>query len=94
MGFHRTVVKQFFCLLSYLYYKYNFKSDNIYIANEPGTSTAPSKQIEVLGLGGKTQVGGLSSAERSVLVTAEIFMSAYGNFMPTMFVFPRIRENK
>jgi hypothetical protein len=28
------------------------------------------------------------------LVTAEIIMNASGNFMPTMFVFPRARENK
>jgi hypothetical protein len=36
---------------------------------------------------------GLSSDERGVLVTAEIFMTASGNFVPTMFVFPRNREN-
>jgi hypothetical protein len=29
-----------------------------------------------------------------VLVTAEIFMSASGNFMPTMFVFPQATEMK
>jgi hypothetical protein len=48
----------------------------------------------VLGLSGKWQVGGLSSAERGVLATAEIFMSASGNFMSTMFVFPPATENK
>jgi hypothetical protein len=48
----------------------------------------------VFGLSGKRQVGGLSSAERGVLVTAEIFMSTSGNFVPMMFVFPLARENK
>jgi hypothetical protein len=48
----------------------------------------------VLGLSGKRQVGGLSSAERGVLVTAEIFMSASCNFMPMVLVFPLARENK
>jgi hypothetical protein len=48
----------------------------------------------VLGLSGKRHVEGLSSAETGVLVSAEIFMSASGNFMSTMFVFPRARENK
>jgi hypothetical protein len=86
MGFHRTVVKQFFCLLSSLYDKYNFTSDNIYKVDETEISPVPSKQIKVLGLSGKRQVGGLSSAERGVLVTAEILMSASGNFMQTMFV--------
>jgi hypothetical protein len=59
-----------------LYDKYNFNSDNIYIVDETAISTVPSKQVKVLGLSGKRKVGGLSSAERGVLVTAEIFMSA------------------
>jgi hypothetical protein len=29
-----------------------------------------------------------------LVVTAEIFVRAFGNFMPSMFVFPRARENK
>jgi hypothetical protein len=94
MGFHRTVVKQFLCLLSSLYDKYNFNSDNIYNVDETGISTVPSKQIKVLGLSEKRQVGGLSSAERGVLITAEILMSASGNFVPMMLVFPLTRENK
>jgi hypothetical protein len=94
MGFHRTVVKQFFCLSSSLQDKYNFNSDNIYNVDETRISTVPSKQIKVFGLSGKRQVGGLSSTERGVLVTAEIFMSASGNFVPMMFVFPLARENK
>jgi hypothetical protein len=87
-------VKQFFCLLSSLYDKYNFYSDNIYNVDETGILTVPSKQIKVLGLTGKRQVGGLSSAGRGVLVTAEIFMSACSNLVPLMFVFPLARENK
>jgi hypothetical protein len=77
-----------------LYDKYNLNSDNIYNADETGISTVPSKQIKMLGLSGKRQVGGLSSAERGVLVTDEIFMSASGNFMPMMFLFPLTTENK
>jgi hypothetical protein len=77
-----------------LYDKYNFTSDNIYKVDETEISPVPSKQIKVLGLSRKRQVGGLSSAERDVLVTAKIFMSASGNFVPTIFVFPRARENK
>jgi hypothetical protein len=88
-----AVVKQFFCLSS-LHDKHNFNSDNIYNVDETGISTVPSKQIKVLGLSEKRQVGGLSSAETGVLVTAEIFMSASGNFMPMIFVFPLARENK
>jgi hypothetical protein len=35
----------------------------------------------------------LTSAERGTLVTAETCMSAAGVYMPTMFVFPRVKEN-
>jgi hypothetical protein len=77
-----------------LYDKYNFNSDNIYIVDEPGISTIPSKQIKVLGLSGKRQVGGLSSAIRGALFTAEIYMSASGNFVPVMFIFRLAREKK
>jgi hypothetical protein len=74
-----------------LYDKYNFTPANIYNVDETGITTVPIKQIKVLGLVGKRQVGGLSSAERGVLVTAVIFTSASDDFMPTMFVFPRDR---
>jgi hypothetical protein len=94
MGFHRTVVKQFFCLLSSLYDKYNLNSENIYIVDEIGISTVPNKQIKVLELSGKRQVGGLSSAERGVLVTDEIYMSPSANFVPMIFVFPLARDNE
>jgi hypothetical protein len=77
MGFHQTVVKQFFCLSSSLYDKYNFTSDNIYNVDETGISTVPSKQIKVLGLSGKRMLEAYLR-ERGVLVTAEIFMSASG----------------
>jgi hypothetical protein len=53
MEFNRTIVKQFFCLLSSLYDKYNFTPNNIYNVDETGIPTVPSKQIKVLGLRGK-----------------------------------------
>jgi hypothetical protein len=77
-----------------LYDKYNLNSGKIYIIDETGISTVPSKPIKVLGLSEKRQVGGLSSAERGVLVTAEIYMSASGNFMPMMFVLPRLERKR
>lgn len=66
---------------------------DVYNVDETGIMTVPNKQSRVLALKGKKQVGSLSSAERGTLVTAEICMSADGNFMPTMFVFPRKRQN-
>jgi hypothetical protein len=80
-------------MLSSLYDKYNFIPD-ISTVDETGISTVSSKRIKVFGLRGKRHLGGLSSAKRGVLVIAEICMSASGNFMPMMFVFPRAREKK
>lgn len=83
----------FFHLLEALIKQYNFKPEKTYNVDETGITTVPDKPSGVLALRGKKQVGSLSSAERGTLVTAEICMNAAGGFMPTMFVFPRIRDN-
>lgn len=58
-----------------------------------GILTVPNKPSKVLSLRGKKQVGSLTSGERGVLVTVEACVSAAGNYLPPMFVFPRQREN-
>lgn len=93
IGFNKEAVEKFFDLLEGLYNKYNFSPSDIYNVDETGITTVPNKPSKVLALRGKKQVGALTSAERGVLVTAETCMSASGIFMPTMFVFPRKREN-
>jgi hypothetical protein len=75
-----------------LYDKYNFTSDNIYNVDETGISIYPVSRLKCLDSGKRMLEAYLQ--ERSVLVTVEIFMSASGNFMPTMFVLPRARENR
>ncbi|XP_033231538.1 jerky protein homolog-like [Belonocnema kinseyi] len=92
-GFNRTVVQSFCDLLESIYTKYEILPTHIYNVDETGISTVPNKPSRVIALRGKKQVGALSSGERGALVTAEICMNAVGNFMPTMFVFPRKREN-
>lgn len=93
MGFNKVAVNKFFDLLESLYLKYKFSPNDIYNVDETGITTVPTKPSKVLALRGKKQVGALTSAERGTLVTAETCMSAAGNYMPTMFVFPRAREN-
>lgn len=92
-GFNRVALKMFFDLLESLYLKYQFSPNDIYNVDETGILTVPNKPSKVLALRGKKQVGSLASAERGVLVTTEICVNAAGNFVPTMFVFPRKREN-
>lgn len=93
MGFNKQAVYKFFDLLEGLYKKHNFSPSDIYNVDETGITTVPNKPSKILASRGKKQVGALVSAERGVLVTAETCMNAAGNFMPTMFVFPRKREN-
>lgn len=93
MGFNKVAVNKFYDLLESLYEKHKFSPNDIYNVDETGITTVPNKPSKVLALRGKKQVGTLSSAERGVLTTAETCMSAAGNFMPTMFIFPRTREN-
>ncbi|TGZ49993.1 Tigger transposable element-derived protein 6-like protein, partial [Temnothorax longispinosus] len=40
---------------------------------------------------GTRQVGALTSAERGSLVTLTCAVNAIGNFIPPMFIFPRLR---
>lgn len=94
MGFNRSVVNNFFDLLERLFAKYQFSPDRIYNVDETGVTTVPKKQSKVLALRGKRQVGSVVSGERGTLVTAETCMSAAGNYMPIMFVFPRKKANQ
>lgn len=85
---------KFFDLLESIYKNHKIQPTDIYNVDETGILIVPNKPPKVLALTGKKQVGCISSAERGALVTTEICMSASGNFMPPMFVFPRKKENK
>ncbi|KAF2886110.1 hypothetical protein ILUMI_20064 [Ignelater luminosus] len=91
--FHRTAVSKFYDLLNSIYEKRNLSPNDIYNVDETGFLKVPNTQSKVLAFRGKKQVGCLSSAERRVLVTAEVCMNAARNFMRPMFVFPCKREN-
>ena len=59
--------------------------------DETGLTTVQSKPSSIVAQRGKKQVGALTSAERGKLCTVEICMSAAGQFIPPMIVFPRKR---
>lgn len=91
MGFNKIVVDKFFDLLTDTMAKYRFPSDRIFNVDETGISTVPKKVSKVLAKKGKAQVGALTSGERGKTITVEICMSASGEFIPPMFIFPRVR---
>ena len=91
-GFNSVSVGKFFTLLEGLQDKHHLTSDRIYNVDETGVSTVPNRPSRITAARGKKQVGVLSSAERGQLVTVEICMSASGEYVPPMFIFPRERK--
>ena len=85
------MVNKLFDNLEMLMQRYNFHPNNIYNLDETGITTVQGKPSRVLALKGRKQVGSVTSAERGLLFTVEICMSATGAFLPPMFVFPRVR---
>lgn len=55
------------------------------------SSQVQTKRSRILTLRGKRQVGCISSAERGILSTAAVCMSATGHFIPLMLIFPHVR---
>ncbi|KAJ8933597.1 hypothetical protein NQ318_015739 [Aromia moschata] len=69
--------------------KHNYPPDRIFNVDESGLTVVQSKVLKVVGMRGKRQIGNLASAERGSLITIVVCMSAAGNFVPPMVVFPR-----
>jgi DDE superfamily endonuclease. len=63
----------------------------VFNVDETGLTTVQSKSSKVFALKGRRQVGSLTTAERGVLSTFVICMSAGGVFVPLMVIFPRQR---
>jgi hypothetical protein len=63
----------------------------VFNVDETGLLTVQSKSSKVFALKGRRQVGSLTSAERGVLSTFVIAMSAGGVFIPPFIIFPRQR---
>ena len=90
-GFNKVSVGKFFELLKTVMDEKHFPPHRIFNVDETGITTVQTKSNKVLARRGKKQVGTITSAERGVLSTAVICMSAGGNFIPPMLVFPRQR---
>lgn len=89
-SFNRYNVNEFFTKLKEVRDKYLFRANDIWNVDETGVTTV-QKRNKVVGVKGVKQVGGITSAERGVLVTVCVAVSATGNSVPPMFVFPRKR---
>nr|CAH7729983.1 unnamed protein product [Callosobruchus chinensis] len=66
-----------------------FSANRIHNVDESGLCVVQTRCPYVISVKGKRQVGALTSAERGSLITVVMCMSAAGNFVPPMLIFPR-----
>nr|XP_029719398.1 tigger transposable element-derived protein 6-like [Aedes albopictus] len=92
-GSNRAAVNVFYDNLERIYGTSVYSPDRIWNADETGFSTVPNKSSKVLAVKGRRQVGAISSAERGVNTTVMMTVSAAGQYLPPMFIFPRQRMN-
>lgn len=92
-GFNKENVDNFFQNLEGAYDKYKYPPNRVYNVDETGLTVVQSKLTTVVGRKGKRQIASLTSAERGALITVIACMSAGGEFVPPMLIFPRKNMN-
>lgn len=88
-AFNRNTVMEFYDNLASVMDDHHFKPEDIYNLDETGCTTV-QKPRDVVTERGRKQVGAATSAERGELVTVVYAVSASGNVVPPMFIFPRV----
>lgn len=88
-SFNKHNVSTFFDKLRSIYERENLAPGKIWNLDETGCTTV-QKPNKVIASTGMKQVGSLVSGERGTLVTLLCAISATGNSVPPMFVFPRV----
>lgn len=90
-GFNKPNVDKFFSLLREVQDKHFYPPHRVFNVDETGLTTVQSKNTKVFALKGRRQVGGMTSAERGLLSTFVVCMSAGGTYIPPFIIFPRQR---
>lgn len=94
VGFNKPKVTMYFDLLGTTLYDKNgnrmIPEENIYNVDETGFTICQKSQ-SIVGKKGKKNIGILCSAEKGKNVTVVCCVSASGNYIPPMFIFPRVR---
>lgn len=88
-GFNKVNVTKFFDILKSVLDNQEYPAHRIYNCDETGLLTVQSRHSKVFALKGRRQVGAITSAERGLLSTFEVCMSAGGTFIPPFVIFPR-----
>jgi len=89
-GFYKPQVDRFYELLLKIQEHFGFQASQIHNSDETGVLTV-HRNYKVLSVGGRNQVGILTSAERDNNVTVKVStrMKASGHSITPMFIFPR-----
>ena len=94
-GFNKEKVQRFYDVLEGVIFKDGVQivpDGNIYNVDESGY-TVCRKPVEIVAERGMRTVATLTSAERGKTVTSVCCISASGQYVPPMFIFPRKRLN-
>ena len=86
---NRANVKDYFDKLTGVLDRHKIEPSRIWNIDETGCTTV-QKPAAIVAAKGAKQVGGMTSGERGQLVTVCAAVSATGNTVPPMFVFPRV----
>nr|XP_053616775.1 uncharacterized protein LOC128678900 [Plodia interpunctella] len=92
-SFNKTNVASFFEVYKRLLEKNQFSASRIWNIDETGVTTV-QKPKKIVAARGQKQVGAITSAERGTLVTLACAANAAGNFIPPMFIFPRLKYSE
>ncbi|KAJ8928568.1 hypothetical protein NQ314_018868 [Rhamnusium bicolor] len=87
-SFNKETVAAFFKAYKSALAKGKFEPPRIYNVDETGITTV-QQPLKILASKGVKQIGGMTSAERGVLVTMICCINAAGNTVPPLIVFPR-----
>ena len=86
-AFNPVTTGKFFDNLESVLKQYQFSANDIYNADETGVRTVQTPNY-IIDKKGKKQIGSLVSAEKGELVTLVCAVSATGNSIPPMHIFP------
>ena len=92
-GFNPQNVKSFFDLYKDVMEKENYPPHRIFNVDEKGVSTVPNHVPKIIAMKGRKQVGTIASGEKGQTTTTIICGNALGNFVPPLFIFPRVKPN-
>lgn len=93
VGFNKPQVERLFNQFETLLEKHSFRPFRISNADETGVSCVHEND-KVITVKGKRQVGKMTSVERGRNVVPLFCMSATGQFIPPLFIFPRIMNDR